>query len=149
MDRGGYFTNFWVEMCRWDPGALNLYQPTDQFPEKWYPILDPNALIYIHYPRVNCLKTIPFAAAYTYIAHIWQYPPPPGRNSHFLGCLGRELIKCTVKTVDWPYIYAKTWWQMCMNHLSCLHFFIYRYIQLLKFVRLAQKIITVLRSFIH
>ena len=131
---GGYFRNFWVEKCRWDPGALNLY-----------------ALIYIHYPRVNCLKTIPFTAAYTYIAHIWQYPPPPppGRNSHFLGCLGRELIKSTVKTVDWPYIYAKTWWQMCMNHLSCLHFFIYRYIQLLKFVRLAQKIITVLRSFIH
>ena len=29
------------------------------------------------YPRVNCLKTIPFTAAHTYIAHIWQYPPPP------------------------------------------------------------------------
>ena len=27
--------------------------------------------------RLNCLKTIPFTAAYTYIAHIWQYPPPP------------------------------------------------------------------------
>ena len=38
-------------------------------------ILDPNALIYIPYPRVNCLKTIPFTAAHTYIAHIWQYPP--------------------------------------------------------------------------
>ena len=34
MARGGYFRSFWVEMCRWDPGALNLYQPTDQFPEK-------------------------------------------------------------------------------------------------------------------
>ena len=39
------------------------------------PILDPNALIYMPYPRVNCLKTIPFTAAHTYIAHIWQYPP--------------------------------------------------------------------------
>ena len=29
------------------------------------------------YPRVNCLKTIPFTAAHTYIAHIWQYPRPP------------------------------------------------------------------------
>ena len=28
------------------------------------------------YPKP--LKTIPFAAAHTYIAHIWQYPPPPG-----------------------------------------------------------------------
>ena len=41
-------------------------------------MLDPNALIYIPYPRVNCLKTIPFTAANTYIAHIWQYPP--GQN---------------------------------------------------------------------
>ena len=39
--------------------------------------LDPNALIYTPYPRVNCLKTIPFTAAHTYIAHIWKYPPPP------------------------------------------------------------------------
>ena len=39
-----------------------------------YTILDPNALIYIPYPRVNCLKTIPFTAAHTYLAHIWQYP---------------------------------------------------------------------------
>ena len=44
-------------MCRWDPGTL-----------------DPNSLIYIPYPRVNCLKTIPFTAAHTHIAHIWQYP---------------------------------------------------------------------------
>ena len=35
-------------------------------------------MIYILYPRVNCLKTIPFTAAHTYIVHIWQYPPPPG-----------------------------------------------------------------------
>ena len=23
---GGYFGNFWVGMCRWDPGTLNIYQ---------------------------------------------------------------------------------------------------------------------------
>ena len=23
---GGYFRNFWVRVCRWDPGTLNLYQ---------------------------------------------------------------------------------------------------------------------------
>ena len=40
-------------------------------------ILDPNALIDIPSPRVNCLKSIPFTAAHTYIAHIWQYPSPP------------------------------------------------------------------------
>ena len=27
-------------------------------------------------PRVNCLKSIPFTAAHTYIDNIWQYPPP-------------------------------------------------------------------------
>ena len=26
IDPGGYFRNFWVGMCRWDPGTLNLYQ---------------------------------------------------------------------------------------------------------------------------
>ena len=31
--------------------------------------------LYITYPRVNCLKSIPFTAAHTHIAHIWQYPP--------------------------------------------------------------------------
>ena len=36
-------------------------------------------MIYIPYAKVNCLKTIPFTAAHTYIAHIWQYRPrPPG-----------------------------------------------------------------------
>ena len=24
--REGHFRNFWVGMCRWDPGTLNLYQ---------------------------------------------------------------------------------------------------------------------------
>ena len=29
--------------------------------------------LYTGYPRVNCLKTIPFTTAHTYIAHTWQY----------------------------------------------------------------------------
>ena len=29
------------------------------------------------FPRVNCLKTIPFTVAHT-IAHVWQHPPPGG-----------------------------------------------------------------------
>ena len=40
------------------------------------PYSRPNVLIYIPYPRVNCLKTIPLTAAHTYMAHIWQSPPP-------------------------------------------------------------------------
>ena len=35
---GGYFRNFWVGMCRWDPGTLNhpLLELTPQIP----PILE-------------------------------------------------------------------------------------------------------------
>ena len=40
------------------------------------PVTITNSLICTPYPRVNCLKTIPFTAAHTCIAHIWQYPPP-------------------------------------------------------------------------
>ena len=29
------------------------------------------------YPRVNGLKTIPFSAAHTHIANIWEYPLAP------------------------------------------------------------------------
>ena len=54
------------------------------------PILEPNALIYIPYPKVNCLKTIPVTAAHTYIAHIWQYPPPNPPGMGF--ALSRDLI---------------------------------------------------------
>ena len=44
-------------------------------------------MIYTPYPRVNCLKTIPFKAAHTYIAHIWQYPPTPGTQRERKGKL--------------------------------------------------------------
>lgn len=48
--------------------------PWNNFP--WRdPIPDHNSLIFIPYPRVNCLKTIPFTAAQ---AHIWHFPPPGG-----------------------------------------------------------------------
>ena len=58
------------------PSLDKNLQPIDQFGWKWYPILDLNSLIYIPYSRLNCLKSIPFAAAHTNISHIWQYPPP-------------------------------------------------------------------------
>ena len=37
----------------------------------------------IPYLRIeNLKKTIPYRAAHTYIAHIWEYPPPGG--GHFI-----------------------------------------------------------------
>ena len=75
------------------PSLDSNIQLIDQFPRKWYPILDPNSLIYILYPRVNCLKTIPFAAAHTYIVHIWQHPWSPGMTS----------------TQNWPKIATSSW----------------------------------------
>ena len=32
----------------------------------------------IPYLRIGSLKTIPYRAAHTYIAHIWEYSPSPG-----------------------------------------------------------------------
>ena len=52
----------------------------DQFPCKLYPILDQNSSISIPNPRAKCLKPLPFTAAHTYIAYIWEFPPPPGRK---------------------------------------------------------------------
>ena len=47
LSRGGYLRNFWVVMCRWDPGTLSLYQSSF----KW---------ILLPYTRLN-----------------YQNPPPP------------------------------------------------------------------------
>ena len=44
-------------------------------PVKQDPILDQFSMITRPYPRVNGLKTIPFPAAHTRIANIWEYPP--------------------------------------------------------------------------
>ena len=45
------------------------------------PYSRPNSLIYIPYPRVNWLKTIPFTAAHTYIAIYGSTPSPRGLNA--------------------------------------------------------------------
>ena len=82
-----------------------IYEWFPLFCEKWYPILDLNALIYVPYARVNCLKTIPFTAAHNYIAHIWQYPPPPG-ITRYTRC-NRKIIEQHVSIHTsklWPEI---------------------------------------------
>lgn len=58
-------------MCPWEPGSLILY-----------PILDLNSLNDIPYPTVNCLTTVPFTAAHSDIAHIWQPPCPSPRAAY-------------------------------------------------------------------
>ena len=62
--------NSWFLQSKW-----NL-QPSGQFREKRFAILDPNALIL--YARANFLKTMPSTAPHTYIARVWQYAPLPG-----------------------------------------------------------------------
>ena len=63
---GGHLRNFGLECAA---GTLEpLAYTTASSAEFCYPIF-----LY----RVNCLKTIPFTAARTYIAHIWKYPIPP------------------------------------------------------------------------
>ena len=58
--------------------------------------------------RINCLKTIPFTAAHTYIAHIWQSPPPPGPPVaiHQLSCqilVSNQLLLTIGLTVLFSY----------------------------------------------
>ena len=59
-------------------------------------------MIYIPYPRVNCLKIIRFTATHTHIAHIWQYPPPGvavgGAMAGSAGSVGWELLAKIFRT---------------------------------------------------
>ena len=57
-------------------------------------------MIYIPYPRVNCLKTIPFTAAHTYIAHIWQCPPPGGTACEKNGARKSEPHCCSTAKIS-------------------------------------------------
>ena len=99
-----------------DP-SVTFLQLTDQFPEKWHP-----ALIYISYPRVNCLKTTPFTAAHTHIAHIWQYPPPAlGAAPDWSTSWQRPKVRLQNLTL---LIASHT--QMCMICLE-LKYFLYLY----------------------
>ena len=56
--------------------------------------------MYIPYPRVNCLKTILFTAAHTYIAHMWQCPPGAltRRSRRNMSCF-LVLINILIKTI--------------------------------------------------
>ena len=49
---------------------------TGQFSGKLHPVLDKSCLISITYPKINCLKNIPFASAVTHTAYIWKHLPP-------------------------------------------------------------------------
>ena len=69
----------WIAVIYWFHVLVSIFgfpsldwnlQPINQFPGKWYPILDTNSLIYIPYLRLNCLKTTAFTAAHTYIPYI-------------------------------------------------------------------------------
>ena len=54
-------------------------------PVKWDPILDQFSMITRPYTRPNGLKTIPFSAAHTRIANMWEYHPSPPVNMFKLG----------------------------------------------------------------
>ena len=73
-----------------------------EFPGNWYPILDQDSLISIPYPRPNCLKTIPFTAAHTYIGYIWEYPPGLQSFSIRQSCLS---FAASIKLFVWlPFV---------------------------------------------
>ena len=63
------------------PNQHQNFYKTEQFHGEWWTILDQNSLISIPYPRLNCLKTLPFTAAHTYIAYGSTLPPAGGGES--------------------------------------------------------------------
>ena len=54
-----------------------LKSSTHQLPGKWYPIIDPNHLISIPSPRLNCLKPYPLQQHIAILPYIRQYPHTP------------------------------------------------------------------------
>ena len=62
-------------------------------PIKWGPILDQFSMITRPYTRPNGLKTIPFPAAHTRIANIWEYPP--------WGVLGFKRLSISMIRSSW------------------------------------------------
>ena len=47
------------------------------YPDKFYPVLEQNCLISVPYPRLNCLKIIPFTVAHTHVAYSRYGSTPP------------------------------------------------------------------------
>ena len=75
----------------------------------------PYSLISIPYPRLNSLKTLPFTAAHTHIAYIWEYPPPPPPGYHAMLNVGIGHSTNVVERKYWNRIYSvqqvATCWQ--------------------------------------
>ena len=69
------YTRLKMFNCSW-------FQSFVSDPIKRDPILDQFSVITRPYTRLNGLKTIPFPAAHTRIASIWEYPPPPPSRTH-------------------------------------------------------------------
>ena len=59
-------------------------------------------------PRVDCLKTIPFTAAHTFIAHIWQFPSPslPGGVRPWSGA-----VHCKITAIGTDRLPANYMWR--------------------------------------
>lgn len=58
-----YSVNHWVRVCYWDTETLS---------SKLHHILGQNCLFSIPYPKLNCLKTIPFTEGHTYRAYVGE-----------------------------------------------------------------------------
>ena len=58
--------------------TMNTFVHSYEFPREPYPIPDPNGQSLYPFSDQNGARTLPFGAAHTYMAYIWEYPPPPG-----------------------------------------------------------------------
>ena len=87
-------------------------------PVKRDPILDQFSMITRPSTRINGLKTIPFPAAHTRIANIWEYSPPPSKISKFWPRL--VILKFWHSlSLDCSWIVLKT---VLVSIMSIIHF---------------------------
>ena len=80
------------------------------------PYSRPKRSDHIPYPRVNCLKTIPYTAAHTYLAHIWQYPPPGTQGKPLSILISHNASKFVLLRVySLKVIRPKIWAKNCLR----------------------------------
>ena len=83
--------------------------------DRIYTLFQTKMAISIPYFRLEMLENdTSFGAAHTYMAYIWEYPPPPPGFSEPCGCMTKYLMTMTILFVA----YAVSPWKMNTSYLN-------------------------------
>ena len=81
--------------------TMNTFVHSYEFPREPYQIPDPNGQSLYPFSDQNGAGTLPFGAAHTYMAYIWEYPPTPRDFHSSLKKSKREVY--TYRRLACPY----------------------------------------------